>query len=95
MGAVAGIALLARSWVSSTFAGRGLEFDVLAAVILGGTTFQGGRGGIAGTIAAVFVLLLAFNLVNIVGLNYNAQLIIKGGIIIAASAAHAYLSETR
>jgi len=95
MGAVAGIALLARSGVSSTFAGRGLEFDVLAAVILGGTTFQGGRGGIAGTIAAVFVLLLAFNLVNIVGLNYNAQLIIKGGIIIAASAAHAYLSETR
>ena len=95
MGALAGIALLARSGVSSTFAGRGLEFDVLAAVVLGGTTFQGGRGGIAGTIAGVFVLLLAFNLVNIVGLDYNAQLIVKGGIIIAASAAHAYLSETR
>ncbi len=95
MGAVAGIALLARSGVSSTFAGRGLEFDVLAAVVLGGTTFQGGRGGIAGTIAGVFVLLLAFNLVNIVGLDYNVQLIVKGGIIIAASAAHAYLRETR
>jgi ribose/xylose/arabinose/galactoside ABC-type transport system permease subunit len=95
MGGIAGVALLARSGVSSTFAGRGLEFDVLAAVILGGTTFQGGRGGIAGTIGAVFVLLLAFNLVNIVGLNYNAQMIIKGGIIIAASAAYAYLRETR
>jgi ribose/xylose/arabinose/galactoside ABC-type transport system permease subunit len=95
MGALAGVALLARSGVSSTYVGQGLEFDVLAAVVLGGTTFQGGRGGIGGTIAAVFVLVMAFNLVNIVGLNYNAQLIVKGLIIIAASAAHLYLKESR
>ncbi|MCC3305214.1 ABC transporter permease [Sneathiella sp. HT1-7] len=95
MGAMAGIALLARSGVSSTFAGRGLEFDVLAAVILGGTTFQGGRGGIGGTIAAVFVLLIAFNLVNIVGLDYNAQLIVKGAIIIIASSAYIYFKKVR
>lgn len=95
MGAMAGIALLARSGVSSTFAGRGLEFDVLAAVILGGTTFQGGRGGIGGTMAAVFVLLIAFNLVNIVGLDYNAQLIVKGAIIIIASSAYIYFKKVR
>jgi ribose transport system permease protein len=95
MGAMAGIALLARSGVSSTFAGRGLEFDVLAAVVLGGTTFQGGRGGIAGTIAGVFVLVIAFNLVNIVGLSYHAQLTVKGAIIIIASAAHVRLTEGR
>lgn len=92
-GALAGLALLARSGVSSTFAGRGLEFDVLAAVVLGGTTFQGGRGGIGGTIAGVFVLVVAFNLVNIVGLNYNAQLTVKGAIIIAASAAYVYMKR--
>jgi ribose/xylose/arabinose/galactoside ABC-type transport system permease subunit len=89
--ALAGLALLARSGVSSTFAGRGLEFDVLAAVVLGGTTFEGGRGGIGGTIAGLLVLVLAFNLVNIVGLDYNAQLIVKGAIIIAASALYGYL----
>lgn len=94
-GALAGLALLARSGVSSTFAGRGLEFDVLAAVVLGGTTFQGGRGGIGGTVAGVFVLLIAFNLVNIVGLNYNAQLIVKGLIIIAASAAYTYVKRAQ
>lgn len=91
-GALGGIALLARSGVSSTFAGRGLEFDVLAAVVLGGTTFEGGRGGIGGTVAGVFVLLIAFNLVNIVGLDYNAQLIVKGAIIIAASALYGHLT---
>jgi ribose/xylose/arabinose/galactoside ABC-type transport system permease subunit len=91
----AGLALLARSGVSSTFAGRGFEFDVLAAVMLGGTTFEGGRGGIGGTIAGVFVLVVAFNLVNILGLSYYAQLIVKGAIIILASAAYGYLKELR
>jgi len=93
--ALGGMALLARSGVSSTFAGRGLEFDVLAAVVLGGTTFEGGRGGIDGTVAGLLVLVLAFNLVNIVGLDYNAQLIVKGAIIIAASALYARLKLQR
>ena len=92
-GALGGLALLARSGVSSTFAG--LEFDVLAAVVLGGTTFQGGRGGIGGTMAGLLVLMVAFNLVNIVGLDYNAQLIVKGVIIIAASALYAQLKVQR
>jgi ribose/xylose/arabinose/galactoside ABC-type transport system permease subunit len=94
-GALGGLALLARSGVSSTFAGRGLEFDVLAAVVLGGTTFEGGRGGIGGTMAGLLVLMVAFNLVNIVGLDYNAQLIVKGIIIIAASALYAQLKVQR
>jgi ribose transport system permease protein len=93
--ALGGMALLARSGVSSTFAGRGLEFDVLAAVVLGGTTFEGGRGGISGTVAGLLVLVIAFNLVNIVGLDYNAQLIVKGAIIIAASALYARLKVQR
>jgi ribose transport system permease protein len=88
-----GIALLARSGVSSTFAGRGLEFDALAAVVLGGTTFEGGRGNVAGTVAGVLVLFVAFNMVNMLGLNYNSQLIVKGLIIIAASAAYTWLGR--
>ncbi len=90
---LAGVALLARSGVSSTFAGRGFEFDALAAVVLGGTTFEGGRGGVGGTLAGLFVLVVAFNLVNIVGLDYNIQLSVKGGIIIVASAAYTYLTS--
>jgi ribose/xylose/arabinose/galactoside ABC-type transport system permease subunit len=86
-----GLALLARSGVSSTFAGRGFEFDALAAVVLGGTTFEGGRGGVGGTLAGLLVLFTAFNLVNILGLDYNVQLVVKGGIIIAASAVYTYL----
>jgi ribose transport system permease protein len=90
-GALGGIALLARSGVSSTVAGRGLEFQVLAAVVLGGTTFEGGRGGIGGTVAGVLVLVIAFNLVNIGGLVYHMQLVVMGAIIVIASAVHGHL----
>jgi ribose transport system permease protein len=91
-GALAGIALLARSGVSNTLSGQGLEFQVLAAIVLGGTTFEGGRGGIAGTVAGVLVLVIAFNLVNISGLPYHMQLVVMGVIIILASAIHGGLN---
>jgi ribose transport system permease protein len=86
--ALAGLALLARSGVSSTFAGQGFEFDVLAAVILGGTTFEGGRGGIGGTLAGVLILATTFSLVSIMGLDFNMELIVKGGIIFGVAALH-------
>ncbi len=91
--ALGGIALLARSGVSSTSAGQGLEFQVLAAVVLGGTTFVGGRGGIAGTMAGVLVLVIAFNLFNIGGFPYQMQLVVMGCIIILASALYGRISE--
>lgn len=91
-GALAGIALLARSGVSNTLSGQGLEFQVLAAIVLGGTTFEGGRGGIAGTIAGTLVLVIAFNLVNIGGLPYHLQLVVMGAIIIIASSLHGRIS---
>jgi ribose transport system permease protein len=86
--AIAGLALLARSGVSSTFAGQGFEFDVLAAVILGGTTFEGGRGGIGGTLAGVLILATTFSLVSILGLDFNMELLVKGGIIFGVAAVH-------
>ena len=66
---------------------------MLAAVVLGGTTFAGGRGGVGGTVAGVLVLFIAFNLVNIAGLPFALQLCIKGLIIIAASAAHSWVGR--
>lgn len=90
-----GIAVLARSGVSSTFTGRGFEFDALAAIVLGGTLFSGGRGTVVGTVAGTLVLFTAFNLVNILGFNYNLQLVLKGAIIILASVAYARLGRVR
>jgi ribose/xylose/arabinose/galactoside ABC-type transport system permease subunit len=93
LGGLGGIALLARSGVSGSLAASGYEFDVLAAVVLGGTTFEGGRGGIGGTVAGVLILFVAFNLVNVIGLNYHAQLVVKGAVIIVASAIYRRLRD--
>lgn len=90
---IAGVVLLARVGVSSAFAGQTYTFDALAAVLLGGTTFQGGRGGLVGTLAGVLILVVAFNLVNILGLNFNMQLILKGIIIITASTLYRLLNR--
>jgi ribose/xylose/arabinose/galactoside ABC-type transport system permease subunit len=91
--AFGGLALLARAGVSGTNTGLGYEFDVLAAVVLGGTTFAGGRGGVGGTLAGVLVLFIALNLANVAGLPFATQLAIKGVIIIAASAAHSWVGR--
>lgn len=82
---VAGLVLLGRVGVSSAYAGQGYEFDALAAAVLGGTTFEGGRGGVAGTFAGVLILIISFNLVSILGLDFNAQMIVKGAIIVGAA----------
>ena len=63
--------------------------------MLGGTVFSGGRGTVIGTVAGTLVLFMAFNLVNIIGLNYNLQLVLKGAIIILASGAYAWLGRDR
>ena len=92
---MAGLALLARSGVSTTTSGRGFELDTLAAIVLGGTVFEGGRGSAAATVAGVLVLFVAFNIVNILGLNFNLQLVVKGLIVIVASAIYFRLDRDR
>ena len=45
--------------------------------------------------AGLLVLFVAFNLVNILGLNYNTQRVVAGVIIIVASAAYTLLTSRR
>ena len=64
--------------------GQGLELDVIAAVIIGGTSLFGGRGFIIGSvIGAIFIGTLGFGLI-VMGLSTNIQEVLKGIIIIGA-----------
>lgn len=82
--AAAGIILLARYGISGNLIGQGYEFDALAAAVLGGATFEGGRGTIWGTVGGVLLLSMAYTLVLLGGLSYHWQLVVRGGIIIGA-----------
>jgi ribose transport system permease protein len=82
--ALAGLMLAARSTAGNPSLGAGLELDVIAAVIIGGTSLFGGYGSIIGSvIGAVFIGILGFGLL-VLGLSTSIQEVIKGVIIILA-----------
>ena len=81
---LAGLMLAARSTAGNPSLGSGLELDVIAAVIVGGTSLFGGFGSILGSvIGAIFIGILGFGLL-VMGLSTSIQEVIKGLIIILA-----------
>ncbi len=56
MAGVSGLILLSQVGGASVNAGIGLELSVVTAVVLGGASLAGGRGGIVGTILAVLIV---------------------------------------
>ncbi len=62
----------------------GMELDVIAAVILGGTSLFGGKGSIVTTLVGALIMTVITNGLIILGVGYSVQLIIKGVIIVAA-----------
>jgi ribose transport system permease protein/inositol transport system permease protein len=53
---------------------------------MGGVAITGGRGNVFGALLGVVVLVVMFNAVILLGLPVQVQLILKGVIVIAASA---------
>jgi len=82
--AIAGIILAGRLGTGYPNAGTGFELDAIVAVVLGGTPLSGGRGTILGTLAAVMVLGVTANLLNLLGMSAFIQMVVKGAIVMAA-----------
>lgn len=83
--AMAGIMNLSRISVGDPQAGTGIAFYIIAAVIIGGNKFTGGRGGLYFTIIGLFIVTLIYNIIILVGLGYYVQLIAEGTIVIIAA----------
>jgi ribose transport system permease protein len=84
MAALGGILLTSRLRIGQPTAAQGLELDAIAAVILGGTSLFGGRGGVLGTFFAVMLLQVLRNIFNLLGLGSFYQMTVTGIIIVAA-----------
>jgi ribose/xylose/arabinose/galactoside ABC-type transport system permease subunit len=85
---VAGLLLAARIGTGAVTAGGGFELESIAAALIGGTAFGGGRGRISGTIAGVLILVVLFNLVNLLGLPSQLQQIVRGAVIVLGVAVY-------
>lgn len=98
-GLLAGLAgALNAAWISSgvTILGTGMELDVIAAVVIGGTLLVGGAGSVLGTAAGVLLLGVIQNLINQVGsLNSSVQAVVSGAFLIVVVVLQTVLSRTR
>src|SRR5438876_4921371 len=71
------------------YIGTGFDLNSIAAVVIGGTSFAGGRGGVGGTIAGVLLMTALGNIVLLAGLSEPYQLVVNGVVIVAAVALYA------
>lgn len=84
MAALTGAVLLSRLGSAQPRAGEGYELDAIAAVALGGTSMDGGRGRIWGTFVAVLIIAVLNNGCNILGVSSYWQDIVKAIVIFIA-----------
>lgn len=62
----------------------GLEFDAIAAAVIGGTAMSGGRGTIVGTLIGVLFVAILLNGMVMLGLNPYVQQVVRGGLVLFA-----------
>jgi ribose/xylose/arabinose/galactoside ABC-type transport system permease subunit len=78
--------LLLTGWVgmADNWLGRGYDLNSIAAVVIGGAVLTGGKGNVWGTLAGACMIALLFNIVVLLGLDADAQRIVRGLVIIGA-----------
>jgi rhamnose transport system permease protein len=84
MSALAGIFWTLRYASARADNGNGQELAVVAAVLLGGVSIFGGRGGLVGVIGAVLLLSTLRNALQLADVPANALTIVTGTLLIAS-----------
>lgn len=84
MAGVAGLLMTARMNAGHPTAGLGLEFDAIAAVAVGGTSFERGNGWLLGTALGVLAVGVLRNGLNLLALPSSIQVASIGALVIFA-----------
>jgi ribose transport system permease protein len=82
--ALAGICMAGRLNVGEPRVAQGWELDAIAAVVIGGTSFAGGSGGVVRTILGVAIIGMIRNLLSIMGIQPDPQEMVMGLVLLAA-----------
>jgi ribose/xylose/arabinose/galactoside ABC-type transport system permease subunit len=83
--ALGAVILTARLNAAESIAGQGYELDVIASVVIGGTSLMGGRGSIWGTLLGALLIGTINNGMNLLLIPAYWQLVVKGAIIVCAA----------
>jgi ribose transport system permease protein len=78
---LAGIVLNSRLLSSQPYGAQGYELNVIAAVVIGGASLNGGVGSIAGTFIGTLIIGVLRNGLNLHGMNTFFQDVVIGAVI--------------
>lgn len=79
-----GVLLASRLSSGDPNVGIGFEFDVIVAIVLGGTSLAGGEGTLSGTFIGALILAILANGMNLLGIGAFYQYIVQGVILVMA-----------
>jgi ribose/xylose/arabinose/galactoside ABC-type transport system permease subunit len=94
-GAIAGLIEVGRVGVVNPDLGYGMEFTVITAVVLGGTSLFGGRASMTGTVLASLLLTTIDDGMTLIGANPFAYDVVRGLILLVAVSADAMSAHLR
>lgn len=93
LAAFAGIILSSQVYSGSASFGRGYEMDVIAPVIIGGASLNGGMGKITGTLVGIVFLGILLNGMTLLGVDDYVKYVVRGMVILLAVLVNAIQEE--
>jgi ribose/xylose/arabinose/galactoside ABC-type transport system permease subunit len=81
---IAGLIFAARLNAITANAGSGYELNALVAAVIGGVTFEGGRGTVLGAFLGCLLIGIISNALDILGVDAYIKIVITGLIIVVA-----------
>lgn len=84
LGAIGGIIYTARVGSAAASAGQGMELDVIAAAIIGGTSTLGGQGTIIGAIIGALVMSTLNNGMLLMDVGTTERFVVRGLVLLLA-----------
>jgi ribose/xylose/arabinose/galactoside ABC-type transport system permease subunit len=82
--ALAGVMTSAQVISGNPTLGQSWEFDVISAVIIGGTSLYGGSGTVRGTLIGCVFLGILLNAMTLMNVSDYWQFVLRGGLILVA-----------
>ena len=95
MAALAGCIFVSRVSTTRSDMGTGLELDVIAAVVLGGTSIFGGVGTIVGTVLGFIMIQLLKNGLSLTGVKGDATIVVIGSVLILSILLTNFIQRSR